>query len=171
MVHILFTWLALVLQTSIYSNKVTGIAGGEIDFNDFRGKKILVVNIASGSPRAGQLAELQQLHEQHGDSLVIIGFPSNSFDNESKSNTEIAAWCQSQYGVTFLLAAKAPVKGESVQPFYAWLTTKAENGVFGNAIKSDFQKYLFDSEGNAIGVFSGALSPLNYQLTNAITAH
>lgn len=171
MVNILFTWLALVLQTSIYSNKVTGIAGGEIDFDDFRGKKILVVNIATGSPRAGQLAALQQLHEQHGDSLVIIGFPANSFDNESRSNAEIQAWCQSQYGVTFLLAAKGAVKGEGIQPFYAWLTTKAQNGVFGNEIKSDFQKYLFDSEGHAIGVFSGSLSPLNYQLTNAITAH
>jgi glutathione peroxidase len=169
MIKIFFASMIILFQTSIYTHTVTGINGNEIDFSDFQGKKILLVNIATNSPRASQLGELQQLHEQYGDSLVIVGFPSNSFGNEQKSNSGILHFCQTQYGVSFLLAAKGPVKGGDIQPFYYWLTNKTENGVFGNEIKSDFQKYLFDRNGNPLGVFAGSLSPLNYQLVNAIT--
>lgn len=168
MINILLPAIVFLLQTSIYSHTVTSSTGGEISFSSFEGKKILVVNIATNSSRAGQLAELQQLQQQFTDSLVIVGFPSNSFGNESRSNTQIQEFCQSEYGVSFLLAAKGSVKGGDIQSFYYWLTHKTENGVFGFDISDDFQKYLFDNNGNPIGVFAGRLSPLSPQLVNAI---
>lgn len=170
MIKLFIVAILSLLQTSIYTLSVTSASGSVINFSDFQGKKILVVNIATGSPRTGQLAGLQQLHEQYGDSLVIIGFPSNSFGNENKSNSGIKHFCQTQYGVSFLLAAKGSVKGADIQPFYNWITHEEENGVFDNDIQGDFQKYLFDSSGEPIGIFAGSLSPLHPQLVNAITA-
>jgi glutathione peroxidase len=99
--------------TSFYDLQVAAIDNNTIDFQSFQGKKILLVNIATNSPRISQLAGLQQLRQQYGDSLVIIGFPSNSFGNEPKSNSEIKQFCESQYGVSFQLAAKSSVRGES----------------------------------------------------------
>lgn len=164
----LFLPIMFLVQTSIYTHTVTNISGGAINFSSFEGKKILIVNIATNSPKANQLAELQQLHQAYGDSLVIVGFPSNSFGHESRSNNQILEYCQSEYGVSFLLAGKGSVKGEDMQSFYQWLTQKTENGVFGYEINDDFQKYLFDKNGNPIGVFAGRLSPLSHQVVNAI---
>lgn len=169
MIKIFIPIAIFLVNTSIYSHTVDNINGGEINFSAFEGKKILIVNIATNSSRVNQLADLQQLHQQFRDSLVIIGFPSNSFGNEGRSNSEIQSFCDSQYGVGFLLATKGVVIGDSIQPFYHWLTTRTENGVFDNEIKGDFQKYLFDRNGNPIGVFAGMLSPLSGSLVNAIT--
>lgn len=169
MIHLLLPAIVFLFHTSIYTQSVTGISDSAINFSSFEGKKILIVNIATNSPKVGQLTGLQQLHTQYGDSLVIIGFPSNSFGNEPRTNSEILEYCQTQYNVSFLLAAKAPVKDSSIQSFYYWLTNKSENGTFNNAVTGDFQKYLFDSHGNAIGIFSGQLSPLSPQIVNAIT--
>lgn len=159
----------LALPASIYSFVVGGANGSGIDFDNFRNKKILLVNIATNSPRAGQLGELQQLQEQYGDSLVIIGFPSNSFGNESRSNAEIVEFCQSQYEVSFFIAAKGAVKGSNAQAVYQWLTRQSENGVADSEVKSDFQKYLIDRNGELLGIFSGSVSPLDNQLVSNIT--
>src|SRR4051812_1589015 len=97
--------LPFLFTTSIYSFTINNIDEGDIMFNNFHGKKILLVNIATNSSRVDQLGQLQQLHEQHPN-LVIIGFPSNSFGNESRSNSEIKSFCGESYGVTYLLAAK-----------------------------------------------------------------
>lgn len=171
MMKLLIVSLVLLFETGIYTHSVQGISGSEIDFSNFTGKKILIVNIATNSSRIAQLGQLQQLQQQYGDSLVIVAFPSNSFGNESRSNSEIQQFCQSQYSVSFLLATKGSVKGEDIQAFYHWLTHREENGVFNNEIKGDFQKYLFDRNGNALGVFAGSLSPLSPQIVNAITGN
>lgn len=171
MIKILIVSVIVLLQSGIHTFSVTGATGGTINFSDFAGKKILIVNIATGSPRAEQLVDLQQLHERYGNSLVIIGFPSNSFGNESRTGSAIQEYCQLQYGVSFLLAGKGSVKGEDIQPLYDWITRKTENGVFDGAVQGDFQKYLFDSDGTPIGIFAGYVSPKSPQLINAITAN
>src|SRR5688572_4559340 len=102
--------------TSIYSLQVEDINGTGHSIGEFQGKKILVVNIATESSQVSQLAELQQLHQQFADSLVIIGCPSNSFGNESRTNIEIKQFCQSQYGVTFFLSSKMSIAGPNIQP-------------------------------------------------------
>ncbi|HEY6504252.1 MAG TPA: glutathione peroxidase [Chitinophagaceae bacterium] len=171
MLKLILASLVILFETGIHTHKVPAISGGEIDFGDFSGKKILVVNIATNSPRVVQIGQLQQLHQTYSDSLVIVAFPSNSFGNENRSNSEILQLCQSQYNTGFLIAAKGDVKGESIQLFYQWLTNREENGVFNNEVKGDFQKYLFDRNGRGLGVFSGSLSPLSPQLVNAITGN
>ncbi|MDB5199281.1 MAG: glutathione peroxidase [Chitinophagaceae bacterium] len=157
-----------ITQISIYSF-VIGTGNSSINFNDFQNKKILLVNIATGSPRANQLGELQQLKQQYGDSLVIVVFPSNSFGNESRSNAAIKEFCQLQYGVSYLLAAKGAVTGSYMQPVYQWLTHESQNGIQNSEIKGDFQKYLIDRNGQLLAIFAGSVSPLDPQIVSAIT--
>ena len=154
--------------TSIYNLQFQDIDGVSQSMNQYQGKKVLIVNIATGSNKVGQLAALQQLHQQYADSVTIIGFPSNSFGNEPRSNSEIKQFCQSQYDVTFRLASKNEIAGGTVQAIYHWLTTQSENGVTGQAIGADFQKFLIDREGNLVGVFSSKVEPLSPQIVNAI---
>jgi glutathione peroxidase len=161
--------LLCVVTTSIYTFKVSDANGGQIDFDDFRGKKILIVNIATGSTKSDQLAGLQQLQQQFSDSLIIICFPSNSFGNENRNNVAIQQYCQTTYSSGYIIAGKVSVKGNDISSLYQWLTQKTKNGVFGSAVNSDFQKYLIDTQGNPVGIFSGDVSPLDSTLINAIT--
>ncbi len=162
--------LALLISTSISTLSIHDIDGNTVSINNYQGKALLLVNIATGSPRVSQLGGLQQLKQQYGDSLVIIGFPSNSFGNEPLANAAIKQFCQTNYGVNFLLAEKADVKGPSIQPLYTWLTTQSENGMMTTEVKGDFQKYLIDKDGKLVGVFSGAISPTDNQITTVINA-
>jgi glutathione peroxidase len=157
------------VNSSIYSYTITDVDGNQVSLDSFQHKKILFVNIATGSPYASQLAQLQQLQQQYADSLIVIGFPSNSFDNESRTNAQIKSFCQSSYGVSFLLAAKGSVTGGNIQSVYQWLTRQTENGQINTSIQGDFQKYVVDRNGELRGVFKGMVSPLDTQITSLIT--
>jgi glutathione peroxidase len=164
-----FLFLALYgPPTSIYSFEINAADSNTINFNDFRDKKILLVNIATGSDKVDQLGELQKLQQRYADSLVIVGFPSNSFGNEARSNAEIRQFCQSVYRVSFLLASKGSVKGEDIQPLYSWVTQENENGIASSGVKGDFQKYLIGSNGELLGIFAASVSPLSQELVSAI---
>ena len=156
MYKLLFLATAAYL-TSIYSYQITDIDNNTINLSDYQGKKILLVNIATGSPLVSQLGELQQLSQQYGDSVVIIAFPSNNFGHETRSNSEIKQFCQSQYGTTFRLAAKGAVRGSDIQPLYNWLARQSENGILSNDVVEDFQKFLVDRNGLLIGIFSSTV--------------
>ena len=160
---------SLVLYTSIYTLSFTDTDGSTVNMSSFQNKKILIVNIATNSPRVGQLTGLQQLKQQYGDSLVIIAFPSNSFGNETRSDAEIKQYCQQNYNVNFFIASKNSVSGPYVQPVYNWLKHTEENGVMDVEIKSDFQKILINKDGNIIGVFAPGVSPTDTSIVNAIT--
>jgi glutathione peroxidase len=169
LIKILIT--ALLFNSSIYSFTISDTQGVPVPLSNFQHKALLIVNIATNdTTRTVQLAGLQQLQQQFADSLVVIGFPSNSFGHEPRSNAEIKQFCQSTYGVSFLLAAQGPVKGANVQPVYHWLGRLSENSVMDNEVKGDFQKYLIDKDGNLVGVFSGKVLPMDNQLVSAITA-
>ena len=166
----LFMFLtSLVLYTSIYSLSFTDTDGSTVNMNSFQNKKILLVNIATNSPRVGQLTGLLQLKQQYGDSLVIIAFPSNSFGNETRSDAEIKQYCQQNYNVNFFIASKNSVFGLYIQPVYNWLKHTAENGVMDVEIMSDFQKILINNDGNIIGVFAPGVSPTDTSIVSAIT--
>jgi glutathione peroxidase len=154
---------------SIYNFQINDVDNIAINLSDFQGKKILFVNIATGSTNAGQLGELQELQQKYSDSLVIIGFPSNSFGHEPKTNSEIKQFCQVQYLTSFRLAAKGSVRGTDIQPIYNWLTHQSENGVLNNDVVADFQKFLVDRNGLLIGVFGPGVSPMDSTIQNAIT--
>ena len=160
----------ILLQTSIYTLHFTSSDGSEIDLSAFKGKKLLIVNIATSSPMASQLADLQSLQDQYKDSLVVIAIPSNSFGNESKSDAEIKAFCESNYHTSFLIAQRAEVKGAGIHPLYNWITNQSENGMMQGVILQDFQKYLVDGEGRLIGVFAASVKPTSQTIQDAITA-
>ena len=157
--------------TSIYNLQITDIDNNILNLSDYQGKKILFVNIATGSSKVSQLGQLQQLNQAYGDSLVIIGFPSNSFGHEPGTNSEIKQFCQSQYNISFKLASKASVNGAAIQPIYNWLTHQSDNGVLNNDVVTDFQKFLVDKNGSLIGIFNSQVLPMDSTLQIAITSH
>ncbi len=160
--------ISAFLLTSIYTLQFTTSNGNTTSMSSFQGKTILLVNIATGSNRVDQLGQLQELQNQFGDSLVILGFPSNSFGNESRSNADIKQFCQNTYGVTFLLAEKNPVTTASIQPIYNWLSKQSENGEMNGIVVGDFQKFLIDKNGSLVGVFSPSVLPGDTSIIKAI---
>lgn len=162
-------FLSLFLVTGIYDYSFVKSDGTVINLSSYQGKKILIVNLATESEHAMQIAQLQQLQDQHSDSLIVIGFPSNSFGNEVKSDLEITPFLRSQYGATFPVAIKGDVKGENIQPLFEWLTSSELNGQITTSVSGDFQKYLIDSDGELIGVFRPQVSPLSIEISRAIT--
>lgn len=157
------------LPSSIYEFKVDGLTGGQINFADFKGKKILIVNTASECGYTPQYEALERLYRKYKKNLVIVGFPSNDFGGqEPGSNTDIAAFCKKNYGVTFPMAAKVSVKGSSMTPLYQWLTQKKYNGFDNSTVKWNFQKYLLDEKGKLVAVFPSATTPESKELIQAI---
>lgn len=155
---------------SIHRFKVEGIAGNKIDFADFKGKKILVVNVASECGYTPQYAQLQELYETHKDKLIIVGFPSNDFGGqEPGSSAEIAHFCKMRYGVSFPMTEKIHIKGPEIHPLYHWLTHKSENGVMDSEVKWNFQKYLLNETGQLIDIFPASLNPLEDSLLSQIS--
>lgn len=147
-------------QTSIYDFKVKDISGGTIDLSSFRGKKILIVNVASASDRASQYSELTNLSQQYKETgLIVICFPSNDFNGEPKSDEDIKNFFRGTNS-QFFLGKKLSVKGNTISPLYEWLTLKSKNGVMDVPVKGDYQKFLISSTGKLMGYFSGQLSPL-----------
>lgn len=154
---------------SIYDFKVEALDGKTIDFARFKGKKILIVNTASECGYTPQYEDLQKLHEKYRDKLVIVGFPSNDFGKqEPGSNSDIAAFCKKNYGVTFPMAAKIAVTGKDMAPIYHWLTEKQHNNYENTSVKWNFQKYLIDEKGNLVKMYPSKVKPIDAELIAAI---
>lgn len=157
--------MAQTKSHSIYDIKLTGLNGSPIDLATFKGKHILFVNVASKCGFTGQYAELQELYNTHKDNLMIIGAPCNQFANqESGTAKEIQAFCEANYGVTFLMTEKLNVKGDNQHPLYQWLTQAAKNGKVDSEVKWNFQKYLVDGKGNLIDFYLSAVTPLDNKI-------
>lgn len=160
---------ANAVSQSIYEFKMKGLDGTEVDFAQFRGKKLLLVNVASECGFTPQYEKLQQLHELYGGKVVIIGFPSNNFGGqEPGTDGEIGAFCKKNYGVTFLMMSKISVKGADVAPLYQWLASKALNGWNDKAPTWNFCKYLINERGEIINFFGSAVDPLGREIIDAI---
>ena len=150
---------------SIYGFKVEALDGGGIFFEQFKGKKILIVNTASKCGYTPQYEELQKLYNKYQDKLVIVGFPANNFGGqEPGTSTEIKDFCQKNYGVSFLMAAKVSVKGDDIAPIYKWLCNKTENGVMDTEIKWNFGKFLLDEKGNLMKYFPSKVTPMSEEI-------
>jgi glutathione peroxidase len=137
-----------------------------------QGKKILIVNIASGSEYAAvQLPQLQQLHQLYKDSLSIVAFPSNDFGHEPLTDAELKLLLQETYQTSFDVSIKSGVKDSTAttHAVYQWLQRPNENGAMAIKVKNDFQKYLIDKTGSIIGVFGPKTKPLDAALIAAIT--
>lgn len=160
-----------IYLTSIYTLQYTSLNGTEVNISQFKGKKMLLVNIASQSPYAAvQVPQLEQLYQQYKDSLVVIGFPSNDFGNEPRTNEELKLLMQNTYHVSFPVTVRSGVKDSTgVHPVYSWLQHKEQNGDVHTTVKGDFQKYLVDGDGMIIGIFSPQVNPLDSSIIKAIT--
>ncbi len=147
---------------TVHQFKVEGIAGGEIDFASFKGKKLIIVNVASECGFTPQYDQLQELYEAFSDKLAIVGFPSNDFGGQEPGGNEtIQNFCKLRYGVTFPLAAKINILGADGHPVFRWLTDKSANGVMDTQVRWNFQKYLLDEDGKLVKCLSSTVSPLD----------
>lgn len=152
--------------SSIYEIKINSLQGQRIDFSDFKGKHILIVNVASKCGFTSQYKELQKLHEKFKDSLVVIGVPCNQFGNQEPGSAyEIQEFCQVNYGVNFLITEKVDVKGNQQHHLYKWLTDKSLNGFKSSSVKWNFQKYLIDTKGILVDYYYSTTKPLSSKIT------
>ncbi len=155
---------------SVFSIPVELNDGTTITLEQFKGKKIMIVNTASDCGFTGQYEALQQLHEQMGEKLVLIGFPANDFKEQEKgSDEEIAAFCKKNYGVDFLLARKTVVvRKEGQHPLYRWLSDPAQNGWNDRVPVWNFSKYMIDEEGRLAAYFESAIDPLGEEVRSLL---
>ena len=166
---VLISFLAISLimiyaQTnSIHQFKVKDINGQNFDMSSLKGKKVLVVNVASKCGLTPQYEQLQELYDKYKDTgFTIVGFPANNFLNqEPGSNSEIKAFCTENYGVTFLMMDKISVKGKDQSPIYQWLTEKSKNGVLDSEVSWNFQKYMIDEDGKLVDFVAPKQSPMS----------
>src|SRR5215210_3259736 len=155
----------ILIGSSIYSFKVTGLSGETIDFSKFKGKKIMIVNTASKCGNTPQYAELEKLYEQYKDKLVIVGFPANNFGGqEPGSKEEIQEFCKKNYGVTFPMAEKVSVKGDDIHPLFKYLVAEAQKKGFADPIKWNFTKFLLDEKGNLLTVIHNKTKPMSEEV-------
>lgn len=157
-----------VMQTAIkplYDIKINNLQGQPIDLHQFKGKKILFVNVASKCGFTPQYRDLQKLQDTYKDSLVIIGLPCNQFGKqEPGSSDEIQEFCEVNYGVSFLITEKIDVKGSNQHPLYAWLTKKSINGKQNSTVKWNFQKYLVDDTGEFLDYYYSITAPTSSRI-------
>lgn len=156
---------------SIYDTniRIKDIDGNDIDFSKFKGKKLLLINVASKCGFTPQYEDLQKLHEKYKDKLTVIGLPCNQFkEQEPGTNAEIKEFCSLNYGVTFLITEKIDVKGENQHPIYKWLTNKSQNGLTDSSVKWNFQKYMLDEEGRMIDFYYSITKPLSESIVNKL---
>jgi len=154
---------------SIYDFTLKTLEGEEISLSKFRGKKMLLVNVASECGYTPQYENLEKLHKQYGSKVVVIGFPANNFGGQEPGDaTQIREFCSKNYGVTFLMMQKISVKGEDQHPLYKWLGNKEENGSCDQSPKWNFCKYLIDEKGNIVKFFGSKVDPLSEEITSLL---
>ena len=158
-----------VPEKSIYSYAINSIDGKKINLSDYKGKKILFVNVASECGFTKQYADLQALHEKFQGKLVIIGLPCNQFGGQEPGTAnQIQSFCQLNFGVEFLITEKINVRGNDQHPIYTWLTNKELNGKKNSSVKWNFQKYLVDENGQFIDYYFSITKPMSTKITNNI---
>ena len=154
------------IKQSVYDIAINSLNGKPISLNEFEGKKILFVNVASECGFTKQYKDLQTLSDKFKDTLVIIGSPCNQFGKQEPGDaSQIQNFCELNFGVTFLLTEKIDVKGSKQHPLYKWLTTKSLNNKKSSSVKWNFQKYLVDEKGRLIDYYFSITNPLRSKIT------
>ena len=156
----------------IYGFTMKDIDGRDVSLADFRGKVLLVVNVASKCGFTGQYAGLEKLYQTYADrGLVVLGFPANNFmGQEPGTEAEIKSFCTLNYGVTFPMFAKISVKGKTIHPLYAYLTDEKLHPGAGGAISWNFNKFLIGRDGSVLAHYGSRTAPDDPELATAIEA-
>jgi glutathione peroxidase len=166
---ILLMSASLFAASSIYDFTLPSIDGKPMPLADYKGKVILVVNVASRCGFTPQYTALESIYEKYKDQgFVILGFPANNFGGqEPGTNAEIKTFCSAKYNVTFPLYGKVSVKGDDQTPLYKYLTTSANPALTGD-IKWNFTKFLVDRKGNVVQRFEPQTTPDSPEMVAAI---
>ncbi len=149
---------------------MTTIDGEEVDLKKYKGKVMLMVNVASKCGLTPQYEALQALYEKYNSQgFVVLGFPANSFGaQEPGTNAEIKQFCAQNYGISFPLFGKISVKGDDQHPLYSFLTAKETNPQFGGEIEWNFTKFLIDHTGKIVARFEPRIKPDSPEVTATI---
>ncbi len=152
---------AFASAQNFYDFTVKSIDGKDYPLSQLKGKKVMVVNVASKCGLTPQYAKIQALYAKYRDAnFVVIGFPANNFmGQEPGTNEEIAKFCVLKYDVSFPMMAKISVKGDDMAPLYKWLTQKSQNGVEDSEVEWNFQKYLVNPDGTLAKVIHPKTQP------------
>jgi len=156
--------------SSAYDFTLNSIDGVPAPLASFKGKVVLLVNVASKCGYTPQYAGLEKLYETYKDrGLVIVGIPANNFGaQEPGTNEEIKTFCSRSYNVTFPMMSKVSVKGSDKTPLYQYLTDSSANPKTGGEIKWNFTKFLIDRKGTITARFEPAVTPDSADMTKAI---
>jgi glutathione peroxidase len=157
------TSLSLMAQNAdqtVYQFTMQDIYGNDVPLSNYKGKVLLIVNVASECGYTPQYTNLQALYEKYKDKgLVVLGFPANDFGaQEPGTNEEIMNFCSTKFGVSFPMFAKITVAGDGQHPLYQFLTQKDLNGVLDSKVKWNFQKFLIGREGQLLQVIKPGVS-------------
>lgn len=157
------------IDDTIYEFSMKDIDGNETSLAPYKGKVLLIVNVASKCGYTPQYEGLQEIYEEYKDQgLEIVGFPANNFNGQEPGTEEdIKAFCTLNYGVTFPMASKISVVGSDQDPLFTYLTSQ-ENEDFEGDIKWNFEKFLVDKDGNLIRRFRSKVKPESVELKSAI---
>lgn len=150
-------------------HQMQDLAGENVSLSDYRGKALLIVNVASECGYTPQYTGLQKLWETYRDrGLVVLGVPSNDFGGqEPGSSEEIRNFCDTRYRVTFPMMAKVHAKGPDIAPLYKSLTEETGDGIAGE-VRWNFTKFLVDPEGRPVARFEPKVDPLAPELVEAV---
>ena len=160
---------SLFAAAGIYTFTLNSIDGKPAPLADYKGKVVLVVNVASQCGYTPQYSALESTYEKYKDKgFVILGFPANNFGaQEPGTNEEIKTFCTRKYSVTFPIYSKISVKGADQSPLYTFLTKDTGPGIAGE-IKWNFTKFLVDRNGNVVQRFEPAVTPDSNEVISAI---
>ena len=146
--------------SSFYQFTVNSLDGKPVSLETFKGKKIVVLNVASKCGYTPQYADWEKFYEANKEKVVVLGFPCNDFlSQEPGSSSEIAEFCQKNYGVSFPMFEKVHVKGDEKAPVYKWLTDPAQNGWNSQEPSWNFCKYLINEKGELTHFFASKVKP------------
>ena len=156
-------------KASFYELKAISIDQEEISFEQYRGKKVLIVNVATKCGYTYQYEGMQKLNDLYGDKVAVLGFPANDFlFQEPGSNESIAEFCDTVFGVTFQMFSKITTKGRKQSPIYKWLSDSNLNGWNDQRPTWNFCKYLVDENGELIAFFDSKVKPLSKEITDLL---
>jgi glutathione peroxidase len=166
---ILLMGASMFAASGIYDFTLPSIDGKPMPLANFKGKVILLVNVASRCGFTPQYSALEAIYEKYKDQgFVILGFPANNFGGqEPGTNAEIKTFCSTKYNVTFPLYSKVSVKGADETPLYSYLTQETDASIAGD-IKWNFTKFLVDRRGKVVQRFEPAVTPDSPEVTSAI---